>query len=226
MRVIAACPIFGGREAAVVIDFSPGPGCFCPVGDLFRSTEARLLSNHPWDSFFQIEGHDIEQEFQFDLGQTKVPGSKEAVAALERAEGVFHLCTNAADQAIDGSLSERQFPITRGLVHDAVRETASTYRFSWLLYPLFDRLLDQGQTLDLVEAVIQFALGDSFWRSRVLSPRAFGANYATLVVQMSEQQQSDIVATAPQNTGMKAEEWEQLKQKRKVEQDNSNQVPH
>lgn len=43
------------------------------------------------DRFLQIEGHGIEQELQFDLGQTEVTDTKEAVAALERAEGAFHL---------------------------------------------------------------------------------------------------------------------------------------
>jgi len=43
------------------------------------------------DRLFQIEGHGIEQELQFDFGQTEVSGSKEAVATLEGAEGAFHL---------------------------------------------------------------------------------------------------------------------------------------
>lgn len=76
---------------------------------------------------------------------------------------------------------------------------------------LFGRLLDQ------VEAVIQFALSDSFWRSRVLSPKSFGANYAKLLVQMIEQQQAYISVTVPQQNGMTAEEWDKLKQKRNVE---------
>ena len=39
------------------------------------------------DRLFQIEGHGIEQKLQFNLGQTEVSGSKEAVATLEGAEG-------------------------------------------------------------------------------------------------------------------------------------------
>lgn len=122
------------------------------------------------------------------------------------------------------SEGERARAIFERLLHEQVPQAELKAPERW--DRLFGRLLEAGQTLDQVEAVIQFALSDTFWRSRVLSPKAFGANYAKLVVQMSEQQQSDISATAPQNTGMTAEEWEQLKQKRKVEANSAHQVPH
>ena len=90
---------------------------------------------------------------------------------------------------------------------------------------MFGRLLEAGQTLDQVEAVMRFALQDPFWRSRILSPKSFGDNYAKLVVQMSEQQQPDIVASEPQKKGISLEEWEAIKQKQKVEAEKLSQAP-
>ena len=74
------------------------------------------------DSLFQIEGHGVEKEFQFNLGHPEISRSKEAIAPLEGAEDTFHLCAHAADQVIGCFFGEREFPIAGGLVHDAVRE--------------------------------------------------------------------------------------------------------
>jgi hypothetical protein len=41
-------------------------------------------------AFFRLKAHGIEQELQFDLSQTEISGSKEAVATLESAEGALH----------------------------------------------------------------------------------------------------------------------------------------
>lgn len=89
---VTASLVFQFLEVAVVADFSPGPGCFRPIGAAFASQRGHVRSaGAPEDRFFQIEGHGIEQELQFDLGQTEVTGSKEAVATLEGAEGALHL---------------------------------------------------------------------------------------------------------------------------------------
>ena len=84
-------PFFRVREAAVGADFSPGPGCFAPLA-AFASQRGHVRSTGDLeDRLFQIEGHGIEQELQFDLGQTEVSGSKEAIATLEGAESTLHL---------------------------------------------------------------------------------------------------------------------------------------
>ena len=54
--------------------------------------------------------------------QTEVSSSKEPITTLERPKNTFRLCTNAADEAIGSSFSEREFPIPCGLVYDAARE--------------------------------------------------------------------------------------------------------
>jgi len=71
---------------------------FLQVQDIFTPLEAfasqqRHVSStiDLEDRFFQIEGHGIEQELQFNLGPPEVSGSKEAVATLEGAEGALHL---------------------------------------------------------------------------------------------------------------------------------------
>ena len=67
---------------------------FAPLA-AFASQRGHVRSaGDPEDRFFQIEGHGIEQELQFDLGRPEIPGTKEAVAALQRTKGAFHLCTN------------------------------------------------------------------------------------------------------------------------------------
>ena len=67
---------------------------------------------------------------------------------------------------------------------------------------MFGRLLEAGQTLDQVEAVMRFALQDPFWRSRILSPESFGDTYAKFVVRLSEKQQQNIVTTVQQKKSM------------------------
>jgi len=64
---------------------------FAPLAAIASQRGHVRSAGDPKDRFFQIEGHGIEQELQFDLVQTKVSGSKESVAAFEGAENAFHL---------------------------------------------------------------------------------------------------------------------------------------
>ena len=58
-------------------DFSSDPGWLRPLAAFASQREHVRSAGDPEDRFFQIEGHGIEQEFQLDLGQTEIPGSKE-----------------------------------------------------------------------------------------------------------------------------------------------------
>jgi hypothetical protein len=64
---------------------------FAPLAAIVSQRGHVRSAGDPKDRFFQIEGHGIEQELQFDLGQTKVSGSKESVGAFEGTENAFHL---------------------------------------------------------------------------------------------------------------------------------------
>ena len=96
---------FSRRQSQPI--FLQAQAALAPVAAFASQRGHVRLAGDPEDRFFQVEGHGIEQELQFDLGQTEVTGSKEAVATLEGAEGALHLGANAADLAIGGFLGER-----------------------------------------------------------------------------------------------------------------------
>ena len=43
------------------------------------------------DCLFQIEGHGVEEKFQFDFGRPEISRAAESVAAFECAENALHL---------------------------------------------------------------------------------------------------------------------------------------
>jgi len=75
-------------------------------------------------------------------------------------------------------------------------------------------LLDEGQTVEDIERATRFALQDSFWRSRILSPKAFRDNYSQICDQAvkAAEQQGQCIDTG-KGQGMSAEAWEALKKK-------------
>jgi len=84
---------------------------------------------------------------------------------------------------------------------------------------ILQRLLDTGQTVEDIERSTRFALQDPFWRSRILSPKAFLDNYNQIFDQavkaMELQEQCSIEG---KGQGMSAEAWEALKQKNRNQQ--------
>lgn len=81
---------------------------------------------------------------------------------------------------------------------------------------LLGQLVAAGQDMASLSAVMSWALGDGFWRTRLQSPRAFGANWFKAAEQM--QQSSDFQTTASDGQavrkGYTAEEWAELKRER------------
>uniref|UniRef100_I2Q1G0 Uncharacterized protein n=1 Tax=Desulfovibrio sp. U5L TaxID=596152 RepID=I2Q1G0_9BACT len=79
-------------------------------------------------------------------------------------------------------------------------------------------LLDEGQTVEAIERTTRFALQDAFWRSRILSPKAFLDNYSQIFDQASKAEESQVPCSVEgKGQGMSAEDWEALKQKNRTQ---------
>lgn len=77
-------------------------------------------------------------------------------------------------------------------------------------------LLDDGQTVEEVERSTRFALQDTFWRSRIVSPKAYRDNYGQIFDQANKTIEVQYqCTTGGQGQGMSAEAWENLKKERK-----------
>ena len=77
-------------------------------------------------------------------------------------------------------------------------------------------LLDEGQSLEDLERTTVFALQDTFWRSRIVSPKAFRDNYSQIADQSVKAiEQASLCIDGGSGQGMSAEEWEALKKKNK-----------
>ena len=86
-------------------------------------------------------------------------------------------------------------------------------------------LLDDGQTVEDIERATRFALQDSFWRSRILSPKAFFENFGQIVDQAAKELEAQAQCSVDGiGQGMSAEAWEELKKKSRVQHAVSNSV--
>jgi hypothetical protein len=75
-------------------------------------------------------------------------------------------------------------------------------------------LLDEGQTVEDIERSTRFALQDSFWRSRIVSAKAYRDNYGQIFDQAVKAiEQINQSAEEVNGQGMSAEAWEELKKK-------------
>lgn len=111
---------------------------------------------------------------------------------------------------------ERVREIFFSLIRESQPKTALRYPDAWAR--TLQGFLDVGQSADDLVAVMQWAMRDSFWRSRILSPKAFADNYAKVSLQMAEVgEKQDVCYATVQNQGMSAEEWEEVKNKRSIQ---------
>lgn len=79
-------------------------------------------------------------------------------------------------------------------------------------------LLNDGQTVEDIERATRFALQDPFWRSRILSPKAFFENFGQIVDQAAKELEAkDQCSVDGIGQGMSAEAWEELKKKNLVQ---------
>jgi len=86
-------------------------------------------------------------------------------------------------------------------------------------------LLDDGQSVEDIERATRFILQDSFWRSRVLSPKAFFENFGQIVDQAAKELEAQAQCSIDGiGQGMSAEDWEELKKKSRVQHAVSNAV--
>jgi len=110
---------------------------------------------------------------------------------------------------------ERECAIFFELAHEAMPTATLKTPERWA--EMLQGLLDQGQDVAEVEAVMQFGLHDSFWRSRILTVKAFSESYGKMLDQMQQASAIQFPETVPQNgKSMTVEEWESLKQQQKA----------
>jgi len=72
--------------------------------------------------------------------------------------------------------------------------------------------IDAGQTAEQLQAVWEWALADAFWRSRILSAKAFFDNLAAISIQCQEQEPvQTVVPLQNAERPLTAEEWQAMK---------------
>lgn len=86
-------------------------------------------------------------------------------------------------------------------------------------------LLEAGHSLEEIERATRFALQDAFWRSRILSAKAYRENFAQILDQAVKAEEPDPGCNEEgKGQGMSAEAWEELKKKNRVQHGVSNAV--
>jgi hypothetical protein len=86
-------------------------------------------------------------------------------------------------------------------------------------------LLEAGHSLEEIERATRFALQDAFWRSRILSAKAYRENFAQILDQAVKAEEPDPGCNEEgRGQGMSAEAWEELKKKNRVQHGVSNAV--
>ena len=64
---------------------------FAPLAAIASQRGHASLTIALEDSLFQIEGHGVEEKFQFDFGRPEISRAAESVAAFECAKNALHL---------------------------------------------------------------------------------------------------------------------------------------
>jgi len=99
------------------------------------------------------------------------------------------------------------------LVHESQPKAMLRKPAAWVR--MLQKLVDAGQTVEDLECVMQWAMQDSFWPSRILSPKAFSDNRSKISIHMAdtvvEKTSSD---EQRQDKGMTADVWEKLNRER------------
>ncbi|MEA4857888.1 MAG: hypothetical protein AAGU21_00950 [Solidesulfovibrio sp.] len=117
-------------------------------------------------------------------------------------------------QAPDG---ERARALVFALMSESTTKVRAKSPGTWP--GMLQGLLDEGTTLEDLERATRFAVQDPFWRSRIVSPKAYRDNYGQILDQANKamvQEQTQQGDKTQQ--GMSAEAWEALKKKAKSEQ--------
>lgn len=81
---------------------------------------------------------------------------------------------------------------------------------------MLQTLIDAGQTVEELVSVMQWAVQDSFWASRILSPKAFAEHWVKAAVAMGQAATANPSSQdETRGSGMSAEAWEAMKRQRK-----------